>query len=180
MRITCDPGVTIEPGRYTALVGPPGFLLDILGRPEIDRFSALYLYGVGSRVLQGLPRRAPRLALQSCMTVHQLLASLREADQTIVIVEYDDSIFSPLEGDDRDVIFVVGRTLRELARSSAVLLYAPRGDRGLRALIGPADQVVWWYREPPPSPPGRPQNRGRRRVRTTQATLADAGPPGRA
>lgn len=178
MRITCDPGVTIEPGRYTALVGPPGFLLDILSRPEIDRFSALYLYGVGSRVLQGLPRRAPRLALQSCMTVHQLLASLREADQTFVIVEYDDDIFSPLEGDDRDVIFVVARTLCELARTSAVLLYAPRGDRGLRALVTTADQVVWRYREPPPSPPGRPG--GRRRVRTAQATLADAGPPGRA
>ena len=180
MRITCDPGVTIEPGRYTALVGPPGFLLDILSRPEIDRFSALYLYGVGSRVLQGLPRRAPRLALQSCMTVHQLLASLRAADQTIVIVEYDDSIFSPLEGDARDVIFAVGRTLRELAQTSAVLLYAPRADRGLRALLSTADQVVWRYHERPPSPVGRPQDRPRRRVRTAQVTLADANPPGRA
>lgn len=180
MRFTCDPGVTIEPGRYTALIGPPGFLLDILARPEIDRFSTLYLYGVGSRVLQGFPRRAPRLALQSCMTVHQLLASLREADQTIVIVEYDDGIFSPLEGDDRDVIFVVARTLRELAETSTVLLYAPRGYRGLGPLIRTPDQLVWWYREPLPSPIGRPQNGSGRRARTTQATLEDAFRPGRA
>ena len=83
---------------------------------------------------------APRLAVQSCMNVHQLLASLREAYQSIVIVEYDDGIFSSLEGEDRDVIFAVGRTLRELARSCAVLLCAPRGgDRGL----------VWFEDEPP-------------------------------
>lgn len=170
MGILLEPGVTVEAGRYTALVSPPGFLVDLLAQPEVDRFTALYLYGVSSRVLHRLPRRAPRLAAQSCMTVHQLLASLREADQSIVIVEYDDGIFSPLEGDDRDVIFAVGRTLRELARSSAVLLWAPRGDRGLRALLLTADQVVWHYDERPAARPRR-----RRPVQTTFAEARWAG-----
>ncbi|MEN6518850.1 MAG: hypothetical protein ABFC38_11855 [Methanospirillum sp.] len=169
MRLTLEPGVTVEPGRYTALVSPPGFLVDVLLQPEVDRFTALYLYGVSSRVLHRLPRRAPRMAIQSCMTVHQLLASLRECHHSIVIVEYDDGIFSPLEGDDRDVIFTVGRTFRELAREAAVLVWAPRGDRGLKALLLTADQVVWHYDERPSAWTQI------RRKRPVQMTLADAG-----
>ena len=170
MRLSLEPGVTVEPGRYTALIGPPGLLVDLLAQPEVDRYTTLYLYGVSSRVLHRLPRRAPRLAVQSCMTVHQLLASLREAYQSIVIVEYDDGIFSSLEGEDRDVIFTVGRTLRELARSSTVLLYAPRADRGLKGLLRTADQVVWHFEERPAASAGRP-----RRRRPVQMTLAEAG-----
>ena len=169
VQLSLEPGVTVEPGRYTALVAPPGHLVDLLAQPGVDRFATLYLYGVSSRVLHRLPRRAPRLAIQSCMTVHQLLASLREAYQTIVIVEYDDGIFSSLEGEDRDVIFAVGRTLRELVPSAAVLVWAPRADRGLRALLGTADQVVWHYDERPAAPTGR------RRGRPAQLTLAEAG-----
>ena len=171
MALTLEPGGAVEPGRYTALVSPPGFLVDVLLQPEVDRFETLYCYGVGSRVLGRLPRQAPRIALQSCMTVHQLLASLREAHQSIVIVEYDDGIFSPLEGDDRDVIFAVGRTLRELAREAAVLVWAPRGDRGLRALLLLADQVVWHYDERP----ARSMDRPRRRRRAVQTILGDTG-----
>ncbi len=170
MRLGLEPGVTLEPGRYTALVAPPGFMVDLLMRPEVGRFTALYLYGVSSRVLFRLPRRSPNLMVQSCMTVHQLLASLQEAYQTVVIVEYDDGIFSSLEGDDRDVIFAVGRQLRELAHSSTVLLYAPRAERGLRALLGTADQVVWRYDERPLTPTARPGSR-----RPMQLTLGEAG-----
>ena len=170
MALTLEPGVTVEAGRYTALVSPPGFLVDVLLQPEVDRFETLYCYGVGSRVLGRLPRQAPRLALQSCMTAYQLLASLREAHQSIVIVEYDDGIFSPLEGEERDVIFAVGRTLRDLAREAAVLVWAPRGDLGFRALLGTADQIVWHYDERP----ARSMAPARRRGRTVQATLADA------
>ena len=168
MTLTLERGITLETGRYTALVSPPGFLLDVLLQPEVDRFETLYCYGVGSRVLHRLPRQAPRLAVQSCMTVHQLLSALREAHQSIVIVEYDDGIFSPLEGDDRDVIFAVGRQLRELSSEAAVLLWAPRGDRGFRALMRTADQVIWYYDEQPAVPV-------RRRRREVQATLADVG-----
>jgi hypothetical protein len=157
--------VALEVGRYTALVSPPGFLADVLLLPEVDRFEALYLYGVGSRVLGRLPRQAPRLAIQSCMTVHQLLAALREAHQSIVIVEYDDGIFAGLEGEDREVIFAVGRTLREVKRSAAVLVWAPRAERGPKALLRMADLVVWHYDERPAA------FRGRRR-RPVQATLA--------
>ena len=170
MRLSLEPGVTVEPGRYTALMAPPGFLADLLLQPELGRFETLYCYGVSSRVLHLLPRRAPRIAIQSCMTVHQLLASLRECHHSIVIVEYDDGIFSPLEGEDRDVIFTVGRTLRELAREAAVLVWAPRGDRGLKALLRTADQVVWHYDERPAASLVR-----QRRRRPVQTTLAGAG-----
>ena len=71
---------------------------------------------------------------------------------------------SPLEGDDRDVIFAVGRQLRELSSEAAVLLWAPRGDRGFRALMRTAGQVVWYYDERPATP-------ARRRRREVQATL---------
>ena len=169
MRLALEPGVTLEPGRYTALIAPPGFLVDLLMQPEVSRFTALYLYGVSSRVLFRLPRQGPNLQVQSCMTVHQLLASLQEAYQSIVIVEYDDGIVSALEGEDRDVIFAVGRQLRELAHASTVLLYAPRAERGLRALLGTADQIVWRYDERPPAPTARP------RGRPAQRTLAEAG-----
>ena len=98
------------------------------------------------------------------MTVHQLLAALREAHQWIVSVEYHNGIFSPLEGEDRDVIFAVGRQRREARREAAVLVWAPRGDPGFRALIGTADQVVWHYDERPAGP-------ARMRRRPVQATL---------
>lgn len=55
MRLDCDPGGTLESGRYTTPIAPPGFLVDLLARPEIDRFTALYLYGVSSRVLFRFP-----------------------------------------------------------------------------------------------------------------------------
>ena len=108
------------------------------------------------------------------MTVHQLLASLREAYQSIVIIEYNDGIFSGLEGEDRDVIFAVGRTLRELVRSAAVLVWAPRADRGLKGLLRTADQVVWHFDERPAVPAVRP-----RRRRPVQVTLTEAGLGGR-
>ena len=100
MRLWLDPpGVALEPGRYTALVAPPEPLLALLARPELDRFMALYLYGVSSRVLHRLPRRPPAaLALQSCMTVHQVLAALRGAHQTIVILEYDPELLLGARG----------------------------------------------------------------------------------
>ncbi|MEN6341346.1 MAG: hypothetical protein ABFC89_02185 [Methanospirillum sp.] len=163
MALLLEPGVAVEVGRFTAMVSPPGFLVDVLLAPEVDRFTALYLYGVSSRVLHRLPRRAPRIGIRSCMTVHQLLESLREADESIVIVEYDDEIFSPLEGEDRDVIFVVGRQLRELSRSAAVLVWAPRAERGFRALMMTADQVVWHHEERL----ARPIRRRRRAVQRT-------------
>lgn len=167
MQLSLEPGVTLEPGRPTALVAPPGFLVDLLIQPEVGRFSTLYLYGGSSRVLFRLPRRGPNLGVQSCMTVHQLLSSLREAYQTVVIVEYDDGVFSALEGDDRDVIVAVGEALRDLARSSTVLLYAPRADRGLRSLLWAVGQVVWRYDDRPSAPALR--------VRAVQRTLEEAG-----
>jgi hypothetical protein len=171
VRLSLEPGVPVEPGRYTALIARPDLLIDLLAQPEIDRYATLYLYGVSSRVLHRLPRRTPRLAVQSCMTVHQLLASLREAYQTIVIIEYDDEIFSSLEGEERDVIFAVGRTLRELDRSAVVLVSAPRVDRGFRALLGAANQIVWHYDE---RPADRVRSRAARRGRPAQLTLAEA------
>ncbi|HOT94737.1 MAG TPA: hypothetical protein PK089_06075 [Methanoregulaceae archaeon] len=167
MQLTLEPGVSLGPGRATALIAPPGFLVDLLMQPEVGRYSTLYLYGVSSRVLFRLPRRGPNLGVQSCMTVHQLLSSLREAYQTIVVVEYDGDIFSALEGDDRDVITVVGEALQDLARSSVVLLYAPRADRGLRSLLRAAGQVVWRYDDRPAAPALR--------ARAVQRTLGEAG-----
>ncbi len=168
MAFLLEPGVAVEVGRFIALVSPPGFLVDVLQAPKVDRFTSLYLYGVSSRVLHRLPRRAPRIGVKSCMTASQLLESLREADESIVIVEYDDGIFSPLEGEDRDVIFAVGRQLRELSRSAAVLVWAPRAERGFRALMKTANQVVWHYEERPAGPMIRT-----RRRRQIQMSLAD-------
>lgn len=175
MRLWLDPpGVALEQGRYTALVAPPEALLALLARPELDRFMTLYLYGVSSRVLHRLPRRPPAIALQSCMTVHQLLGALRAAHQTIVIVEYDPELFSALEDEQRETVWAVGRALRELASASLVLLYAERADRGLRALVRTADQAVYLYGAVPPPrsvPPGAASRRGR----PVQRTLVEAG-----
>ncbi len=113
------------------------------------------------------------MAVQGSMTTHQLPASLRKAGQSIVIVGYDDGIFSALEGDDRDVIFAVGRTLRELAREEAVLVWAPRAERGLKALLMTADQVVWNFDERPAA-----SMRTRRR-RAVQATSREQDEPAR-
>ncbi len=168
MRLWCRPGVTFELRQLKVLVAPAERMAALLEVPEIATFHALYLHYGLSEVLFRVPRQGPNLLVQSCMTVHQLLASLQEAYQTIVVVEYDDGIFSALEGGDRDVIFAVGRQLRELARSSTVLLHAPRAERGLRALLGTADQVVWRYDE-------RPAATRTQRLRAVQLTIEGAG-----
>jgi len=54
------PGVPLEQGRYTALVAPPEPLLALLALPEIDRFTALYLYGAVPPAWTGSPGAASR------------------------------------------------------------------------------------------------------------------------
>lgn len=69
VRPVLEPGFTFDPGRYTPLVAPHGLLVDPLAQVEVDRSVALFLDGVISRVLHRLPRRAPRPAIPSGMTV---------------------------------------------------------------------------------------------------------------
>ncbi len=176
MRLWFDPpGVPLEQGRYTALVAPPEPLLGLLGRPELDRFMTLYLYGISSRLLHRLPRRAPALEVQSCMTIHQLLVALQEAYHSIVLVEYDPELFSAIEGEQQEVVHAAGQALSELARSSLVLLYVGRADRGFRALSRPADQVVYLYGALPPSRAEAPARAVGGHRRPAQRTLAETG-----
>ncbi|NLX49864.1 MAG: hypothetical protein GXY82_08355 [Methanospirillum sp.] len=57
------------------------------------------------------------------------------------------------------------------ASRGPVLLRAPRAERGFRALMGPADRVVWYYEEWP----ARQAGSARRRGRDMQATLDGVG-----
>lgn len=60
-RIMCrqGQGLALSPKLYMGLISPPGFPVDLRLRPEVDRFTALNLYGVASRGLHRLPRRTP-------------------------------------------------------------------------------------------------------------------------
>jgi len=146
------PEIVLEPRRYALLVAPPDALL---GSPEAGRYASLCLNGAGSRVLHCLPRRSPRLSVRRCMIVYRLLTSHREADATIVNSEYDNGVLSALDAGDRDVIFAVVRSLRELVLTSTVLLRAERSNRGVRSLFTTADQGVLHVEERRPAPSGR-------------------------
>lgn len=78
-------------------------------RAASTRFLTLYLYGTTSRVLYRLPRGTCGFEVQSSCTAHQLLQVIREVTATVVLVEYDEEIFSALDSDQRLLIEQIGQ-----------------------------------------------------------------------
>ncbi len=174
MRLDIPPGIELSSGRFTVIAGPPQIQLQLLTRAASTRFLTLYLYGTTSRVLYRLPRGMCGVEVQSSCTAHQLLQVIREVTATVVLVEYDEEMFSALDSDQRPLIEQIGQALHDLAeRSSAlVVLTARRFDKSVTTISRYADCVVVYAGLPGEAEPGpvRAQT-GPQRVQA-QRTLA--------
>jgi hypothetical protein len=156
MRLDLPPGIELSAGRFTIITGPPQVHLQLLVTAASTRFLTLYLYGTTSRLLYRLPRGIREVEVQSCCTAHQLLQVIREVTATVLLVEYDEDLFSVLNDDQRPLIEQIGQALHDLAEcSSALVVLSARGfDRSLNTIARYADCVVVYTGLPDEAAPG--------------------------
>jgi hypothetical protein len=97
---------------------------------ELQRLQVLYVSGSYSRILGKLDRRFTELDVRRAFTAYQLMTVLKEAYQTLILFEYDPSLFK----DAGEMAEYVGQALKEASNGSAVLLYSPWTDRPLEEI----------------------------------------------
>jgi hypothetical protein len=139
MELELQSPLTLVPNTFNVLVGPKEMLADSLNHnpKELQRLQVLYVSGNYSRILDKLDRRFIDLDVRRAFTAYQLMTILKEAYQTLIIIEHDPSLF-----EDAGVMAeYVGQALKEASENSAVLLYSPRTDRYLEEVSKFADRV---------------------------------------
>ncbi|MFZ1127483.1 hypothetical protein [Methanoregula sp.] len=155
MQIELRRGTALQPGTFSAVVAPEKLMVSAINsNVDLQRFLFLYIGGNYSRILSGINRQSKNFDVRRAFTAHQLLTMLREAGHTVVFIEHDPSLFDgamnmiePLEG-----------ALKEVARESLVILYAPVADRTFSALARRADRFIELI---PVEPDGLPRRTSR-------------------
>jgi len=77
------------------------------------------------------------LDIRRAFTAHQLMTILKEAYQTLIILEHDLSLFD----DASEMAEYVSHALKEVSNDSSVLLYSPWTDSRLEEISKFADRV---------------------------------------
>ncbi|KUK43476.1 MAG: Uncharacterized protein XD72_2135 [Methanothrix harundinacea] len=139
MELELQSPLTLVPNSFNVLIGPIEMLVDSLNynQKELQRHQVLYVSGNYSRILDKLDRRFSELDVRRAFTAHQLLTVLKEAYQTLIILEHDPSLFE----DASELTEYIGHALKEASEGSAVLLYSPWTDRHLEEISTFADRV---------------------------------------
>ena len=139
MELALQSPLTIVPNSFSVLIGPMDVLVDSLNcnMKEFQHLQVLYVSGNYSRILDKLDRRFTELDVRRAFTAYQLLTILKEAYQTLIILEHDPSLFE----DVSEMAEYVGHALKEASEGSAVLLYSPWTDRHLEDISKFADRV---------------------------------------
>ena len=141
MDLRINDRIILQPGRFNAMIAPPGlFLKGINDNPVIGRYTTLLIGGNFSRLLNGITRTSGTFEIRRSFTVHQLLTILREDDHSIVIVEHDPTLYE----DAGDAKRVVPPTMKERSRNALLVLYAPAMDPSFAYLAHTADHL-WYY-----------------------------------
>jgi hypothetical protein len=104
---------------------------------KLQSIEVLYVSGNYSRILDKLDRRFTELGVLRAFTAHQLLTILKEAYQTLIILEHDASLFE----DASEMAEYVGHALKGASEGSAVLLYSPWTDPHIEEISKFADRV---------------------------------------
>jgi len=132
-------GMYLSPGSYNAVVAPENVIVSSISRnPDLRRYLFLYVSGNYSRLLTRIDRGSRNFDVRRAFTAHQLLAVIREAAHTIVLVEHDPLIFEGAE----QMVAPVAMALKDAGRDALVILYAPAIDRRFAALMRYADRVI--------------------------------------
>jgi DNA polymerase I len=139
MELELQSPLILVPNSFNVLIGPEEMLVDSLNynMKEIQRLQVLYVSGNYSRILDKIDRRFTELDVRRAFTVYQLLTILKEAYQTLIILEHDPSLFE----DASEMAEYIGHALKESSNNSAVLLYSPWTDRPLEEISKFADRV---------------------------------------
>jgi DNA polymerase I len=146
MELELQSPLSLVPNFFSVLVSPVEVLVDSLNYnlKELQRLQALYISGNYSRILDRLDRRFTELDVRRAFTAYQLLTILKEAYQTLIILEHDPSLFE----DASEMAEYIGQALKESSNGSSVLLYSPWTDRHLDEISKFADRV-FVYNEVP-------------------------------
>jgi hypothetical protein len=146
MELELQSPLVLIPNSFNVLIGPEEMLVDSLNfnLKELQRLQVLYVSGNYSRILDKLDRRFTELDVRRAFTAYQLMTILKEAYQTLIILEHDPSLFE----DASEMAEYVGQALKESSNDSAVLLYSPWTDRHLEEISKFADRV-FVYNEVP-------------------------------
>jgi DNA polymerase I len=131
--------LTLTPNSFSVLIGPDKMLVDSLNYnlKELERLQVLCVSGNYSRILDKLDRRFTELDIRRAFTTYQLMTVLKEAYQTLIILEHDPSLFE----DATEMAEYVGQALKEVSNRSSVLVYSPWTDRHLDEISKFADRV---------------------------------------
>ena len=157
--------LTIAPNSFSVLIGPDKMLVDSLNYnlKELERLQVLYISGNYSRILDKLDRRFTELDVRRAFTAYQLMTILKEAYQTLIILEHDPSLFE----DATEMAEYVGQAIKGVSNRSSVLVYSPWTDRHLDEMSKFADRVfvfneVHKYVHKRSANKGKPGPRGQR------------------
>ncbi len=131
--------LTLTPNSFSVLIAPTEVLVDSLNYnlKELQRLQVLYVSGNYSRILDKLDRRFTELDVRRAFTAHQLMTALKEAYQTLIILEHDPSLFE----DATEMAEYVGQAIKDVSNRSSVLVYSPWTDRHLDEISKFADRV---------------------------------------
>jgi DNA polymerase I len=139
MELELQAPFTLVPNSFNVLIGPEEMLVDSLNcsLKELQSIEVLYVSGNYSRILDKLDRRFTELDVRRAFTAYQHLTILKEAYQTMILVEHDPSLFE----DASEMAEYVGQALKESSNGSSVLLYSPWTDRHLEEISRFANRV---------------------------------------
>jgi hypothetical protein len=139
------PLVSIRSRSFNALLAPREMFIQALNcNLNLQRFCVLYVTGNYSAILSHLDRRFEALEIRRGFTVFQLMTILEENHHSLIFIEHDPLLYE----DAREMTEYVSLALREAAKDSAVLLYAPGADPYFEELVKNADRVFYFDEGP--------------------------------
>ena len=139
MLIELRKGMTLHPGTFNAVIAPVKVMVSALNsNTDLQRFLFLYASGNYSRLLSQISRSFKNFEVRRAFTAHQLFTILKEAGNTVVLVEHDPALFDGAE----TMIPQIAGMLGEAGRESLVILYSPSTDRSFSLLMRQADRII--------------------------------------
>jgi len=139
MLIELRKGMTLHPGTFNAVIAPGKVMVSALNiNMDLQRFLFLYVSGNYSRLLSSINRSSRNFEVRRAFTAHQLFTILKEASQTVVLLEHDPTLFDGAE----NMLPQIAGMLKEVGRESLVILYTPSIDRSFSVLMRQADHII--------------------------------------
>ncbi|HPD74792.1 MAG TPA: hypothetical protein PKZ65_01895 [Methanoregulaceae archaeon] len=132
MEFEIAPGWVFEQGRLNVMIAPTDRFITLFNESQnFQRYMTLFISGNFSRVLSHVDRTVTRFEVRRAFTSFQLKTILEENYHTVVVFEYDPTLF---EGDPR-MKEIIAEALQEVAYNSIVIVYAPKTDWILRQIL---------------------------------------------